>query len=148
MVFKSKPHTLPKFCHFALHILHRKLHEACFRSVAIVFLWILLIWLNLCLINTISLQNSKIFSYHSDPEHIKAGVTVNSFTSAQHAIITTVHSTDPNHPVHLLSKLPPLWDTMTWRSNKLQCTWVGKQTRHVVLHTVGARSWQCEQRGK
>ncbi len=48
-------------------------------------------------------------SHHSCSEHIEAGVAVDAFTTAQHAIITAVYSTDPNHTVHFLSKLPPLW---------------------------------------
>jgi len=56
----------------------------------------------------------------SRSEHIEAGVAADAFATAQHAIITAVHGSNPNHTVHFLCKLPPLWSVFTCQSNKLQ----------------------------
>lgn len=54
----------------------------------------------------------------------QAGVAVDAFAPTQVMIVTTVHSSNPDHAIHLLCKVPPL-----------------KQETYIETNTVGS---QCQ----
>lgn len=47
-------------------------------------------------------------SHHAGSENEQTWVAADAFTATQSGVVPTVYCTDPDHTVHLFSKLPPL----------------------------------------